>query len=133
MKVPAEQQWASFVNASSHAALSTLSITFFFTAYPLVFGGIYGFSFQVEALGYLSFIVGGLVAFVIYVAYLGVRIGPIFAKGSAPVPEQWLDPLLFSTVICPMGIFLFAWTSRSDVHWIAPLFGVAVRTNTHYH
>lgn len=102
----------------------------FFEAYPLVFGGIYNFSFQVEALGYLAFIVGGLIAFTTYVTYLAVRIGPIFARGQAPLPEQWLDPLLVSSVIAPMGIFLFAWTSRHAVHWIAPLFGVAVSNLT---
>lgn len=75
----------------------------FFESYPLVYQGIYGFSFQVSALGYLAFLVGGLIACISYLAYCAVKFGPIFKAGKMPEPEQWLDASLVSTVIPPIG------------------------------
>jgi DHA1 family multidrug resistance protein-like MFS transporter len=75
----------------------------FFESYPLVYQGIYGFSFQVSALGYLAFLVGGIIACVSYLTYCVIKFGPIFKRGEMPVPEQWLDASLVSTLLPPIG------------------------------
>ena len=98
----------------------------FFTSYPIVYEGIYGWSFPVEALGYLAFLVGGSTACIIYLAYLGIRLGPIFKRGEQPLPEQWLDAALVSTVLAPIGSFIFAWSARKSVHWAVSLVGVTI-------
>ncbi|KAK9899322.1 MFS general substrate transporter [Cystobasidium minutum MCA 4210] len=96
----------------------------FFESYPLVYQGIYGFSFQVSSLGYLAFLVGGLIACFSYLTYCAIKFGPIFKRGEMPVPEQWLDASLVSTLLPPIGCLIYAWTARHSVHWIASLIGV---------
>lgn len=41
-------------------------------------------------------------------------------------PEHRLVPALFGVIVLPMGYFLFGWTSRAAVHWIASLIGVTI-------
>lgn len=116
----------------------------FFESYPLVYQGIYGFSFQVSSLGYLAFLVGGIIACFTYLTYCAIKFGPIFKRGEMPVPEQWLDASLISTLLPPigeyrhtsdakhrlnvhcqlLGCFIYAWTARESVHWIVSLIGV---------
>jgi DHA1 family multidrug resistance protein-like MFS transporter len=75
----------------------------FFESYPLVYQGIYGFSFQVSSLGYLAFLVGGIIACFSYLTYCAIKFGPVFKRGEMPVPEQWLDATLVSTLLPPIG------------------------------
>jgi MFS transporter, DHA1 family, multidrug resistance protein len=37
-------------------------------------------------------------------------------------PEQRLFPAMIASSFLPVGLFLFAWTSRSSIHWIVPIF-----------
>lgn len=48
--------------------------------------------------------------------------GTTSPTGPAPVaPEHRLYPALLGTILLPIGLFWFAWTARSDVHWISPI------------
>lgn len=42
--------------------------------------------------------------------------------GPAPVaPEHRLYPALLGTFLMPIGLFWFAWTARSNIHWFSPV------------
>lgn len=46
-------------------------------------------------------------------------------KASAP-PEARLPSMMIGSFLLPIGFFIFAWTSYSHVHWIAPMIGTAM-------
>lgn len=42
---------------------------------------------------------------------------------GTPPPEKRLIPMMVSCWFVPMGLFIFAWTSYRDLHWIGPAIG----------
>jgi DHA1 family multidrug resistance protein-like MFS transporter len=40
--------------------------------------------------------------------------------------ENHLIPGLIASPLLPAGLFIFAWTSRPEVHWIVPTIGLAI-------
>jgi DHA1 family multidrug resistance protein-like MFS transporter len=40
--------------------------------------------------------------------------------------EHRLVPAIFGSVLLPIGLFLFAWTTDSNIHFVVPLIGVAI-------
>lgn len=94
----------------------------FFAAFPIVFQDIRGFS---PGQGGLAFLGVGL----------GVTIGTALAPyqnklyhramrksvtGRAP-PEARLYMPMMGAILCPAGLFWFAWTSLPPIHWIVPI------------
>lgn len=71
--------------------------------------------------------------------FIGVLFGSVFnimssrryariltaAKGKA-IPEERLYVMMLCAWLMPAGIFVFAWTSRPSVHWIAPCIGISM-------
>jgi MFS transporter, DHA1 family, multidrug resistance protein len=47
-------------------------------------------------------------------------------KNGMREPEHRLVPALFGVILLPVGFFMFGWTSRQAVHWIASLIGVTI-------
>lgn len=45
------------------------------------------------------------------------------ANGGHAPPEARLDAAKVGAVLCPISLFIFAFTSYSHVHWIAPIIG----------
>lgn len=92
-----------------------------FAAFPIVFQMQRGWSAGI----------GGL-------AFVGVAIGMLFAVGYSMIdnrryqrvaaahggmapPEARLPPALIGSVLLPIGLFWFAWTCGTDVHWVVPI------------
>ena len=40
-----------------------------------------------------------------------------------PPPEMRLIPMMWSSFLIPIGLFIFAWTSYPHVHWAGPMMG----------
>lgn len=121
----------------------------FFASYPLVYRGIYGFSLTGEGLACQSFLlppplnltdtplmrlilavlscaVGCIVPTIIYIVYQRVYMLPRCRRLGSVVNEERLEPALISAVIAPIGLFIFAWTARADVHWIGTSIGASL-------
>jgi MFS transporter, DHA1 family, multidrug resistance protein len=97
----------------------------FFESFPIVYAGIYHMTLGQIGLIFLSIIIGCLIAVAIYSSYLYY----IFIPRSQKVPptqESRLFAALIAVWILPVGLFVFAWTSRVDIHWIAPTIGVGI-------
>lgn len=59
--------------------------------------------------------------------FLEVRYQKKIAKNpSAKNPEARLDPALIGSVLLPIGLFWFAWTTYNSIHWIVSILGGAV-------
>jgi len=41
-------------------------------------------------------------------------------------PEFRLPLMIVASTIVPIGILIFGWTARSDIHWIVPIIGTAI-------
>ncbi|KAL2415607.1 MFS-type transporter pyvG [Exophiala dermatitidis] len=109
----------------------------FFEAFPLVYLGTYTMSQGALGLIFTNITVGclvGLVAYWIYLRYHFIpRAKQYHQHHGEPVPqEQWLRPGLLGVWGPPAGLFLFAWTARADVHWIAPTAGIAIFAATSF-
>ena len=98
----------------------------FFDAFPLVFQGVYRFSLGESGLPWLAVLIGCLlsVATIIIVDRLTFR--KEFARSHKEgrnglvAPEHRLYGAMMGSLGLPIGLFWFAWSGRSDVHWISP-------------
>ncbi|KAJ5605327.1 major facilitator superfamily transporter [Penicillium lagena] len=100
----------------------------FFEVFPLVFPPFYGFNFGETGLAFLACCVGAIIGIISYFAYLYWYMVPDNLKKGFREQEHRLVPAIVGAFLLPIGLFLFAWTSRSSIHWIVPLIGVAIFT-----
>lgn len=105
----------------------TFSILFaFFEAFPIVFGGVYGFSISQVGLAFLAVGLGvalGVVGAIAIdqVIYQKLHKEAIAEGRTIVAPEHRLYAAMFGSIGIPVGLFIFAWTSRHNVHWIVPI------------
>ncbi|CAJ2512724.1 Uu.00g008430.m01.CDS01 [Anthostomella pinea] len=101
----------------------------FFAAFPLVFGGVYGFALGVWGLPFLAFVPGLLVAVPVYAIWFRRRVEPVMRRESPPLygcPEGRLFPAVVATFLAPGGLFIFACTSSPKIHPLVPTTGLFV-------
>ncbi|KAK0365184.1 hypothetical protein LTR91_023708 [Friedmanniomyces endolithicus] len=96
----------------------------FFQAYPIIFGGIYGFSAGEEGLAFLPIGVGAVIASLIYMAW-----DSYYERSSTKSPQPgWtkkeeyirLPLACFGGPLFVISLFWLGWTARPDIHWIVP-------------
>lgn len=109
----------------------------FFEAFPLVYLGVYKMSQGGMGLIFTSLVIGcliGLAAYCLYLKYIFIPRARHYHKTKGkPVPqEQWLRPGLIGTWGVSAGLFLFAWTAKESIHWIAPTFGIGIWAATSF-
>ena len=104
----------------------------FFEVFPLVFPVFYDFDLGQTGLAFLSCFVGVCIAISSYFVYLYVYMIPDNIKNGLGEQEHRLVPAIVGSVLLPVGLFIFAWTSRADVPWIAPLIGVGIFVIGHF-
>ncbi|KAH8804500.1 major facilitator superfamily domain-containing protein [Xylogone sp. PMI_703] len=98
----------------------------FFEVFPLVFPPMYGFNLGETGLAFVSCQIGatiGLVSYFIYVRWWQI---PYIQKNGISNHEYFMLPAMVGSFFLPIGLFIFAWTSRPDIHWIVPLIGVTI-------
>lgn len=95
-------------------------------AFPIVFGGVHGWSQGLSGLSFLGVIFGQVTAVFFYL-WLDARYKQTAARlgGVAPAEER-LPPALIGAPALPIGLFIFAWTTFASVHWIAPIIGASL-------
>jgi DHA1 family multidrug resistance protein-like MFS transporter len=100
----------------------------FFEAFPLVYNEMYGFNLGELGLTFLSVTVGVVIATTWYWWYIYTIVEPEIRLNGLGKPEQRLRPALFVTFLVPIGLFIFGWTSRPDIHWIVSCIGIVITT-----
>lgn len=94
-----------------------------FAAFPIVFQQGRGWSPGVGGLAFLGLLVGMLIAVTGNILD-NKRYMKIVAKHNGmPPPEARLPPAIIGSVLLPIGLFWFAWTSDPSIHWIVPIIG----------
>jgi DHA1 family multidrug resistance protein-like MFS transporter len=100
----------------------------FFEAFPLVYNEMYGFNLGELGLTFLSVTVGVVIAITWYWWYIYYRVEPDIRANGLGAPERRLIPALFVTFFVPVGLFIFGWSSRPDIHWIVSCIGIVITT-----
>lgn len=102
----------------------TLAIVYmFFVAFPYIFRTVYGFTLEQQGLSFLGLILGlGLTALISpsIVAHYHEK---LIVKNNCYKTEYRFLPLMVGVFIVPIGLFIIAWTSYPECHWIGPIIG----------
>jgi len=109
----------------------------FFAAFPVVFESpypeiqVYHFTLGESGLVFLGIGLGILLATFIFIVTDKLYYQPkarkeITLKGRDPrtlllPPERRVISAIIGSFMLPIGLFWFAWTARSDIHWIVPI------------
>jgi DHA1 family multidrug resistance protein-like MFS transporter len=100
----------------------------FFEAFPLVYNEMYGFNLGELGLTFLSVTLGVVIAITWYWWYIYYIVEPDIRANGLGSPERRLIPALFVTFLVPIGLFIFGWTAREDIHWIVSCVGIVITT-----
>lgn len=109
--------YASFVYGTLYMTLEI---------FPIVFHEHRGWKLVVSTLPFLALFVGVLCAFFINVANQPRYKRISDAAGGKSVPEARLLPMAVGGILFTIGLWIFAWTADSPIHWIAPNIGAAI-------
>ena len=97
----------------------------FFEAFPLVYPVYYGFSIGIIGVLFLCILVSCFVGVIMYCAYLYWYLVPDILSHGFRSQEHRLVPALFASFGPVIGLFIFAWTARPDLPWIASVIGIS--------
>ncbi|KAH7327945.1 major facilitator superfamily domain-containing protein [Stachybotrys elegans] len=98
----------------------------FFEVFPLVYPVYYNMNYGEVGLVFLCILVSCIFGVAVYVAYLYYVFDRRAARFGFPAPEARLKPALIACVGPTIGLFMFAWTARRSIHWIAPTIGITI-------
>ncbi|KAG2418543.1 hypothetical protein HFD88_001644 [Aspergillus terreus] len=98
----------------------------FFEVFPLVYPVDYNMNLGQIGLVFLCILVSCILGIAIYFSYLYFWMNPRIARFGFPEQETRLVPALPASFGPTIGLFLFAWTARASIHWIAPTIGITI-------
>jgi len=99
-----------------------------FTTFTYVFTETYGFGSGEVGLTFIPLGIGMFLALFI-IGFLTDRIVRAKqAKGEEVKPEDRIPVylILIAGLCLPVGLFIYGWTAKAHVHWIAPLIGTMI-------
>lgn len=97
----------------------------YFSAFPIVFGGIYGFNDWQIGLSFLGLLVG-LFLFIIFDYYIGIPLWVKTLQKKGQSPEHRVLPAMIYQCCIIVSLFLFACLARPSIHWIGPIIASAL-------
>jgi DHA1 family multidrug resistance protein-like MFS transporter len=98
----------------------------FFEVFPLVYPVYYHMNLGQIGLVFLCILVSCLIGIAIYCGYIYFYMDPRIRKFGFPAQEARLVPALPASLGPTIGLFMFAWTARESIHWIAPTIGITI-------
>jgi DHA1 family multidrug resistance protein-like MFS transporter len=97
----------------------------FFDAIPRVYPELYGFSTGQLGLVFLCIFAACVIGGIAYSLYIH-RTSTLGGQSHSPSHECCLRPALFASILPPIGLFLFGWTSDGNIHWIVSVLGITI-------
>ncbi|KAJ6008012.1 hypothetical protein N7540_011988 [Penicillium herquei] len=104
----------------------------FFGAFQLIFEHVYGFTLWQRGLCFMGLFVGMVLAIISDPLWRRnyARLERNFLRdnnGDDDFQPEWrLPPAILGGPLVTIGLFIFAWTIYSDVHWIGPIIGSGI-------
>ncbi|KAI8633004.1 MFS transporter [Xylariaceae sp. FL1651] len=112
--------------ASLYISIIYGTLYMLFAGFPIVFQVARGWSQGTSGLAFVGIAIGvclaTLAAGVDNKRYVRLC-AAAKAEGRAVEPEARLGTAMAGSVVLPIGLFLFAWTTYPSVHWIVPIIG----------
>jgi len=90
----------------------------FFEAFPISFQEQRGWQDGVDALPFLGILVGVVLGVLIVIFFTKTRFARRFEKEGKVIPEERLPPMIVGSLLLPIGLFWFAWTSSPHISWV---------------
>ncbi|KAJ8612798.1 hypothetical protein MRB53_037269 [Persea americana] len=96
-----------------------------FSTFTFVFEDTYHFSQSIVGLTFIGIGAGSFTGLFI----LGMISDPLMKRLAAKhsngelKPEYRLPPMIITSPLLPIGMFIYGWTAQYGVHWIVPLIG----------
>ncbi|KAH8593631.1 major facilitator superfamily domain-containing protein [Bisporella sp. PMI_857] len=97
----------------------------FFGAFPLVYPSVYDFNIRELGLSFLSILAACVVGCIVYTIYVFFSLQPGLLNGPRD-HEYYLIPAVAAAFLPPVGLFIFGFTARAEVHWGVSLSGVVI-------
>lgn len=95
-----------------------------YTTFTFVFEENYDFSSANVGLTYIASGIGMILGLVIIGGVSDRLLKSYAAKGDGELkPEYRLLPLMYSSWLVPIGLFIYGWTAQYKEQWAIPLFG----------
>ncbi|KAM3082580.1 Citrinin biosynthesis cluster MFS transporter mrr1 [Clarireedia jacksonii] len=90
----------------------------FFEAYPISFQQHRHWSSGIGALPFLGILLGVVLGALTISWVTRTRFARKLEKHGRVIPEERLPPMILGSVILPIGLFWFAWTSNPNISWV---------------
>lgn len=102
-----------------HSSLVYSILYLIFFAYPYAFQFIRRWETGISALPFLGILLGILLTCLYIVLDGRLRFQHVLARsGKIVVPEARLPPMIVGSVMLPVALFWFAWTSSPSISWV---------------
>lgn len=100
-------------------------------AFPLVFGGAHEFNSGEVGLTFLGLVIGPIIGACFHFVQENYYKRQVRRNDGMGVPEARMWMGMAGSIMIPIALFWFAWTSYSDIPWIVPiiasgLFGLGI-------
>ncbi|KAG2421854.1 hypothetical protein HFD88_005830 [Aspergillus terreus] len=91
----------------------------FFEAYPVSFTEVRGWTNGgIAGLPFLGIMIGVLCGVALIIWQTKTRFARKLAKHGRVVPEERLIPMIPASILLPVGLFWFGWTSDRNISWV---------------
>ncbi|KIW13408.1 hypothetical protein PV08_08596 [Exophiala spinifera] len=104
-----------------------------FPAFPIVFQGasfsqhvLRGWSPVVGSLPFLAVLIGATLGSALNLLNQRHFVKVLQQNKGRPVPEARLPPMMIGAPLFATGLFIFGWTSKTNVHWFPSIFGTVL-------
>lgn len=104
-----------------YIAINIAILYSFFAAFPDVLVAAYGFNLGQIGLTFLAIAVGSLLSAIIIITTSRCVFTKEAKRTGKVTPERRLYLAMIASLMLPISLFWFAWTARSDIHWICPV------------
>ncbi|KAI0723437.1 MFS transporter [Earliella scabrosa] len=94
-----------------------------FQAFPIIFGEVHGFNTQSVGLSFLGIGLGMMIALASQPFWNRLFAQQAKSLKGDPPPEVRLIPGQVGGILAPIGLFIMAFTTYKQVHWIGPIIG----------
>ena len=91
----------------------------FVVSYPISFQQDRGWTDEGAAgLPFMGVLIGVLCGCALLIAFTKTRFARKLEKHGRVVPEERLPPMIITSFLLPIGLFMFAWTSDPHISWV---------------